>query len=393
MIKTVNCPVCSTNTSHVFVDRRRVPSMQNFLCHTLGEAQAVSRGDLEIRICHHCGFGFNATFDGAQISYSDRYDNANTFSPSFEAHVESLVRYVIQGRGAANCTVVEVGCGNGAFLRKLVGKGEHGIRAYGFDPAYSGPLEDAGGLIHFEQSYYGPEHTAIRADLVICRHVIEHVQSPVALLQTIRAALANSPQARVCLETPCLEWILAHTSIWDFFYEHCSYFSTASLTSAFARAGLTVDVARHVFDGQYLWLEGILPATQAQPSDSAGNLPTLASAYTAAEASIMARLRTLAQQAASRGKLALWGAGAKGVTLANLLDPEGVLIDCLVELNPRKQGCFVPGTGHPVVSPTDLHERAIRTAWVLNPNYFIEIQQMVADLHEDVELVNLGDLS
>jgi len=42
------------------------------------------------------------------------------------------------------------------------------------------------------------------------------------------------------------------------------------------------------------------------------------------------------------GKVALWGAGAKGATFANLLDPECSLLDCVVDINPNKQGRFIP---------------------------------------------------
>ncbi|MFD1690786.1 hypothetical protein ACFSHR_02120 [Azotobacter chroococcum] len=38
------------------------------------------------------------------------------------------------------------------------------------------------------------------------------------------------------------------------------------------------------------------------------------------------------------GKVSLWGAGAKGATFANLIDPDCSLIECVVDLNPRKQG-------------------------------------------------------
>ena len=34
------------------------------------------------------------------------------------------------------------------------------------------------------------------------------------------------------------------------------------------------------------------------------------------------------------GAIALWGAGAKGVTLANLVDPEQTLFECVVDVNP-----------------------------------------------------------
>ena len=42
---------------------------------------------------------------------------------------------------------------------------------------------------------------------------------------------------------------------------------------------------------------------------------------------------------------------AKGVTIANLIDPTNELFACVVDLNPGKQGHFLAGTGHPIVGP------------------------------------------
>src|SRR5213078_3046347 len=93
------------------------------------------------------------------------------------------------------------------------------------------------------------------ADVVVCRHVIEHIPRPLDLLRAVRQAVAARPHARVCFETPCVEWVLRNQVVWDFFYEHCSLFSAASLATAFRAAGFEVTDVRHVFHGQYLWLE------------------------------------------------------------------------------------------------------------------------------------------
>jgi hypothetical protein len=74
-----------------------------------------------------------------------------------------------------------------------------------------------------------------------------------------------------------------------------------------------------------------------------------------------------------RGPAVVWGAGAKGVTFSNLVDPEGTLLAGVVDINPSKQGGFLPGTGHPILSPEQLADREVVSALVLNPNYRDEI--------------------
>ena len=50
------------------------------------------------------------------------------------------------------------------------------------------------------------------------------------------------------------------------------------------------------------------------------------------------------------GNIALWGAAGKGVCLANTIDPNREFIECLIDLNPKKWGKFIPGTGHEIIN-------------------------------------------
>ncbi len=101
----------------------------------------------------------------------------------------------------------------------------------------------------------------------------------------------------------------------------------------------------------------------------------------------LARLRDLGQS----GKVAVWGAGAKGATFANLVDPKCTLIDCVVDLNPNKQGRFIPGTGHPIVAPTDLPDRGVHNAVLMNPNYRGENLQLLAKAGIELNLIDWSE--
>jgi len=91
----------------------------------------------------------------------------------------------------------------------------------------------------------------------------------------------------------------------------------------------------------------------------------------------------------NKGKVAIWGAGAKGVTLANLTDPDCKLIDCVVDLNPKKQGKYIPGTGHPIVDYKELPSRGVKAAVLMNPNYREENLDLLNKASLDIELIEL----
>ena len=383
------CPVCESTAIEEFLRRDSVPVHQNLLLEDRDSARQLTRGELAMAVCWSCGFVFNGAFDAALLNYGSAYENTQTHSPAFARYVDELVHHLVTDRRVRDSTIIEVGCGKGGFLKKLVEPEALNNRGVGYDPSYLGPEELLAGRLRFRKAFYDENSHATAADAVICRHVIEHVDSPVALLNSVRAALEHSPQAQVFFETPCVEWILRNQVVWDFFYEHCSLFTPASLTAAFERAGFCITGCRHVFGGQYLWLEaGPVARTARSPHDGA-EIVSLARRFAAAEARLGENWSAVLQSLKRTGPIALWGAGAKGVTFANLLDPEGSRIDCVVDVNPAKQGKYLAGTGTPIVAPEELPSRGVRSVIVLNPNYRDEIQGRLTAIEQSIAIVDL----
>lgn len=382
------CPVCDASEVTRFLTREQTPVHQNLLVGTQDDAHTVTRGDLRMVVCDACGFVFNEAFDPALLEYGKDYDNTQRHSPFFGEYMEELGRYLLNEEGVRGMRVVEVGCGKGDFLRLLVGDPEVGNTGHGFDPSYVGPDVELDGRLRFDRYFYDATCAGIPADVVISRHVIEHTPRPLDMLRAIRQALSGAGRPRVYFETPCVQWILAGQVVWDVFYEHCSLFSPASARTAFERVGFVVRRIRHVFGGQYLWIEAEVGEDGAEVSYEPGELPALAARFGNAERRLWDRLIGQITALKAEGKVALWGAGAKGTTCANVVDPTRELIDCVVDINPNKQGRFVPGTGHPIVDPSALATRDVTSAILMNPNYRKEILRSLRERGIKTRLVD-----
>jgi len=364
---------------------------QNLVFDSREEARAIARGDLSLACCASCGFVFNAAFDESKLAYGHGYDNTQACSPTFMDHMRELADSLVADPSIAEGHVVEVGCGAGTFLRLLADLAHRGFSAEGFDPAYRGPESERNGRLRFVSAFFGAETMSRPAAAVISRHVIEHIPEPVSFLAAMRNAATRGSggheAASVWIETPSIEWILEYGAVWDLFYEHCSYFSPGSIAVACAHAGLAVRGAREVFGGQYMWLEAA-PAADPRVEPHEGTLD-LARAFGERMTQFEEHLRSLVAGTDADAPTFLWGAGAKGVTVANLIDSDCATLTAVVDMNPRKQGRWLPGTGHPIVGPEGLADAAEGRVIVMNANYLPEIRSTIESIDATVEVAAL----
>lgn len=388
-MKNNHCPICQSSSLSDVLTRSNIPVYQNLLINNFEDARQIPRGDLKILECMECGFVYNSLFDTSKVVYSNEYENTQSYSSYFNSYLNDLVDTLVTKKGVSKLNVVEVGCGKGGFLKKVVEAGNN--FGYGFDPSYIGPEVDLDGKLRFEKKLYNEDSVHIKADVVLCRHVIEHIPEPVMLLKSIRKALIHSPHARVFFETPCVEWIFENKVMFDFFYEHCSYFSRKSISKAFELAGFEIVSIDRIFNGQYLWLE-------ARPAEDTGELQSSSYTQNIDPSSIVFsknefewKRRALEQISiySKGGKTAIWGAGAKGVTFLNLIDPELKYIDCVIDVNPNKVGNYIPGTGHKIIGIESLGNNKFSTVIVTNSNYIDEIMGIVEHKGLNIRIVDI----
>jgi hypothetical protein len=202
--------------------------------------------------CVDCGHVYNSKFDYADVPYSDKPNLMFNRGSIWSEHLES-VRRIISENLPPNPTVVEIGCGDGHLLRALaesIGSG----RFIGFDP--NADINDADGLIEGRPMLFDPaEHIdSIKPDLLISRHVLEHLLNPLGFVQALgfAASWAGTP-TQLFIEVPCIDRVFAQTRTVDFFYEHNSHFTMKSLHRMLDRCATNVRLVDTSYNGEVLY--------------------------------------------------------------------------------------------------------------------------------------------
>jgi SAM-dependent methyltransferase len=381
-----NCPICRADAS-ILLDRRdNVPLLQNRVWPDRGSAREAPSGALDFALCSVCGFAWNRAFEAGRLVYDPEYNNDQMGSQRFRAHVGAMIERMLKSLPPDHPQhLVEVGCGQGALLADLAQRRRFASLT-GFDPAWRGEDGQAIGDITIHRRLFAPDEagTATRDnDIVVSRHVIEHVADPLAFLRAIRSTM-RADVGRLFLETPDIEWIVETFQPQDLFYEHCSIFSGDALQLALAATGFEALSVERVFDGQYLWAEA-RPADEKRISGGC-NFAAAARAFAKRREHFVRDWHAAIAEMASSA-VYLWGAASKGVTFALLVDPDGTSLAGAIDINRDKVGRFMPRTGVPIFAPSVLKNGD--TVIIMNPSYHVEIAREIAGMGISARLLSL----
>jgi SAM-dependent methyltransferase len=379
--------------SHVYsIDN--IPVHSTIQLTDRNKALNFPQGNLTLSYCPKCAFLSNTRYDASVQGYSMQCEESQHVSPTFTTFAKKLAQRWIDRYDIRNKTIIEVGCGKGEFLTLMCELGNNS--GVGIDPSYQ-PWRNTSPAVkrmRFINDLYSEKYTNIEADVIMCRHTLEHIGQTGEFIRMIRRAIGNRKDMLVLFELPDMTRILKENAFWDVYYEHCSYFSPGSLARLFRQNNFNVIELDRDYGDQYILLA-------AKPTDE----PTTGSLKLENDLNEMSNLvadfkhgvnasieswRNLVLGAKAKGqKTVIWSALSKAVSFLTTLKV-GDAIEFATDINPERFNKFLPITGQQIMPPSFLATYQPDFIILMNPIYVPEVQRDLDKMNLKAKILPVG---
>lgn len=381
---SITCRSCGSRPLQPILSLGRTPLANAFLtADRLGEAEPTY--PLDLVFCPACSLVQITETVPPEVLFAD-YPYFSSFSDTMVRSARDLARRLARERKlGADSLVVEIASNDGYLLQHYR---DLGVPVLGIEPAPNLANAAEQRNIPTRCAFFGrglAEELAgegRRADVLHAHNVLAHVADLNGVVAGI--AIALKPDGLAVIEVPYVRDLIEKCEFDTIYHEHLCYFSLTALDGLFRRHRLSVTDVEHIpLHGGSLRLF-VAPAgtavsdrvTDRLADERAGGLLSLdfyrdfAGRIEALRDQLVGLLRQLKGEG---GRLAAYGASAKGSTLLNVFGIGGDLLDFVVDRSTVKQGRFTPGTHLPILPPEALLERRPDYVLLLTWNFADEV--------------------
>lgn len=355
VVQSCSCPACGYHVAVKFYDGGKQPLTTLAWPQSEAEAQGMEKLPLNFVRCVDCGHVYNKDFSYSKVPYSDKPNLMYNKGALWKDHLDATIDLILE-RLPQNATVIEIGAGDGHFIKAIAAKHPQG-RYVAFDPNGSMTSDSQ---VEFHAALFEPaKHMAqYKPDLIICRHMLEHLESPLSFVQELSFATQwENLETALFLEVPCIDRVFASGRTVDFFYEHNSHFSSESLNRMLSRANTKIEVLECGYEDEVVYAYTMLCGSVSARHHAVETAGQAVSFYTRAQNSDQ-KVSVQIQKLAGKS-IALWGGTGKAATFINRYGATLEQFPVVVDSDMGKVGTHVPGTGQKICPPQDLLKQPV----------------------------------
>lgn len=308
----------------------------------------MEKYSLDYKQCLRCSHIWNCRFDYEVIPYTDNPNRMFNDGGLWQEYIKKMLDR-LSAILPPDPIVIDVGCGEGHFVRDLAEKMKSSGRFLGFDPNTSA---ENGSGIEFIPEYFKADLDINRyqPDLIIMRHVLEHLENPAEFIEHLSLASIDSQKPIYFFaETPCVDLALNTGRVVDFFYEHPSQFTKNSFTKLMQLGGdikwINKDYGGEVVNGL------VKLSIEKKIYDQLTASKQFSKQAVNSKESVTKELRDLSSTGL---RVAIWGGTGKAATFIQHYELDSNQFPFVVDSDHGKVGSFVPGTGQKISHSSEL---------------------------------------
>lgn len=353
-----NCPACNSPTNYALGQWDMPPGVLS-LPKTQDEALNKPKLKIDLRRCADCGHVYNGEFDPKNIDYEGDSTRVFNTAPAWVNHQKTLAEHLIGSLKLSHKRIVEVGCGKGEFLVPFLKDNE----VIGFEPGSDANSAEARGIRMYRRDFEVSDFEMLRPDVVVFRHVLEHIADPRPLLKEM-ADKSREKQIpfTIVAEVPRIDKALGQQRIQDFFYEHVQHFTEESFRRMFEEAGYEVIEEQSRYGDEVVVITARPRTEETMRVVTPTHRPDFEKqsvAFAESVPRLRKNVRNKIDQWSREGKkIALWGGAGKGAAMSNILGFNLKDFPFAIDSDLGKAHFFVPGTGQEIFGPSYLKENA-----------------------------------
>jgi SAM-dependent methyltransferase len=390
------CRACGAPLERVFADLGCSPLANSYL-----EPADLNRPEafypLRALVCARCLLVQLDEYEPPEKIFSD-YAYFSSYSTTWLQHAENFADAAISRFGLNEKNlVVEVASNDGYLLQYFSGRG---VPVLGIEPAANVAAAAQAKRIPTRVAFFGRQLAeelraeGLRADLLVGNNVLAHVPDLNDFVAGLTRLLA--PTGTLVLEFPHLLHLVEDVQFDTIYHEHFSYFSFLSASAALERHSLVVfDVEELPTHGGSLRVFACHPAKgsvrvktsvekmRKREWELGYNRLEVYETFAERVREEKRRILSVLIDAKKQGlRVAAYGAPAKGNTLLNYCGIRSDFIDFTTDLNPRKQGRFLPGSHIPIRSPDEIERARPDLLFILPWNLKDEIIEQMSVIRD-----------
>jgi SAM-dependent methyltransferase len=367
----MKCRHCSEPLALELIDLGSAPPSNSYLKQE-GLSASEKWFPLRVLVCTNCWLTQTDDIVDAREMFTEDYAYLSSFSDTLLRHSSEYVDASVKRfRLDASSRVVEVAANDGYLLQYVKGKG---IPCFGIEPTHLAAEAARVRGIEIVERFFGErlgEELAgkgLQADLMAANNVLAHVPDINDFVKGFTRLL--KPQGVATFEFPHLLQMIEKLYFDIIYHEHFSYLSLTAVCNVFRSNGLSV------LDIEEIDLQGGSLRVYAQRSDT-GTRPVSERVTAFLEREERAGLKDpstyrdfplkvqkvkndflefLIRQNREGGRVAAYGAAAKGNTFLNYAGIKKDYVSFVVDRNPEKAGKFMPGSRIPIVDESIIRE-------------------------------------